>query len=711
MTSYRRVGSRPMVGSPVTGQSVHMTATAGRSPIEELLLRGGSLPDAARFGAATYFADHRAPRGDRHVRVCTGTGCFIGSRGDSLGLVESALGVAPAGVAADGSVSLQAVHCLGYCYAGPAALDGDAPRAGPDLVEQLDGRAAPTDPEVAVAAVSTPVVLRGIVSGEAPWQVWPSVVTSSEGGERVVGEVTRAGLRGRGGAGFPAAQKWVAVRQADDPGPRFVVANGDEGDPGSFADRLLMERDPGRVLEGLALAALACRATAGFVYVRSEYPRARASVERAVEAARSAGHLGVDIHGSGVAFDIEVVSGHGSYVAGEETSLLRSMAGLRGTVRVRPPYPTRHGYLGRPTAVNNVETLAAVPAILADGGAAYARLGRAPETGTLLVCLTERFARPGAYEVELGTPLRAIVEERSGPSKATAVRYERARPGELVHMDVKKIGRIPDGGGWRAHGRAPNVNLASGSTAAGFDYVHSLVDDHSRLAYSEILADEKGTTCAGFLVRAIGLLRRPRRHPDRRADDGQRLVLQVVPAGRVCRTRHPPDLHPAPLPLAERQGRTTQPHPADRMGLSAGLHHQRRPRRSPCALARALQHSTPPQRTRGLPPPLLARRRAQGRSRAPGPAGGWSARRLPGAIAARPAPAGVRARGGRSVARARQPGGDRQQCLSRRPARPRVAVRCRRELRRLYAVPRGHPPRGLRPGAHQRGRRPARPDG
>jgi NADH:ubiquinone oxidoreductase subunit F (NADH-binding) len=196
-----------------------------------------------------------------------------------------------------------------------------------------------------------------------------------------------------------------------------VVANGDEGDPGSFADRLLMERDPGRVLEGLALAGLACGATAGFVYVRSEYPRARASLTRAVEAARSAGHLGVDVHGSGVDFDVEVFSGHGSYVAGEETSLLRSMSGLRGTVRVRPPYPTRHGFLGRPTAVNNVETLAAVPAILADGGAAYARLGRFPETGTLLVCLTERFARPGAYEVELGTPLRFIVEELGGGLK------------------------------------------------------------------------------------------------------------------------------------------------------------------------------------------------------------------------------------------------------------------------------------------------------
>lgn len=391
-----------------------MVAADPRSPVEELLLRGGSVPEAAQYGALTYYADHRAPRGKRHVRVCTGTGCFAATGGSRLHEVESAVGVAAGRCAPDGSVSLQTVHCLGYCYGGPAALDGDEPRAGGNLVDQLAGLAEPVDPDVPAVAVGAPVVLRGIVGQEAPWQVWPSVVASRDGGDQVVREVGLAGLRGRGGAGFPAARKWSAVRETDHPGPRFVVANGDEGDPGSFADRLLMERDPARVLEGLALAGLACRATAGFVYVRSEYPRARASLERAVEEARSSGHLGADIHGSGVDFDVEVISGHGSYVAGEETSLLRSMAGLRGTVRVRPPYPTRHGLLGRPTAVNNVETLAAVPAILADGGADYARLGRAPETGTLLVCLSERFARPGAYEVELGTPLRVIVEQLGG---------------------------------------------------------------------------------------------------------------------------------------------------------------------------------------------------------------------------------------------------------------------------------------------------------
>jgi NADH:ubiquinone oxidoreductase subunit F (NADH-binding) len=391
-----------------------VTTAEPRSPVEELLLRGRPLPDAARHGAQTYYTDHRAERGARHVRVCAGTGCFAATQGRQLAAVESALGVQVGKCAPDGSTSLQAVHCLGYCYAGPAALDDDQPRVGPTLVEQLAGEAPPVDPPIPAMAVSRPVVLRGVVADEVAWQVWPAVVTAASGPSDVRGEVERAGLRGRGGAGFPAARKWAAVAAADDAGPRFVVANGDEGDPGSFADRLLMERDPGRVLEGLALAGLACGATRGFVYVRSEYPRARAVLEDAVAAARASGHLGVDVHGSGVDFDVEIVSGHGSYVAGEETSLLRSMAGLRGAVRVRPPYPTRHGFLGRPTAVNNVETLAAVPAILADGGAAYASLGEGAETGTLLVCLSERFARPGAYEVELGTPLRAIVEDLGG---------------------------------------------------------------------------------------------------------------------------------------------------------------------------------------------------------------------------------------------------------------------------------------------------------
>jgi NADH:ubiquinone oxidoreductase subunit F (NADH-binding) len=325
-------------------------------------------------------------------------------------------------------VSLQAVRCLGYCYGAPAALDGDQPRAGADLPDQLTGRSGPRDPPVPVRTSPRGFLLPGDRRYEAPWQVWSRLVKVAradgdvgadsphtiDAGRRVREEVARAGLRGRGGAGFPTARKWDAVASSRDGGPRFVVGNGDEGDPGSYADRALMERDPDLVLEGLALAGLACGAATGYLYVRSEYPRAHATMVAAVAAARAAGHLGRDVHGSGLDFDVEVVSGHGSYVAGEETSLLRSIVGLRGDVRVRPPYPTERGLLGRPTAVNNVETLAAVPGILARGGEAYARLGDRTETGTLLVSLNERFARPGLHEVEYGTPLRAVVEGLGG---------------------------------------------------------------------------------------------------------------------------------------------------------------------------------------------------------------------------------------------------------------------------------------------------------
>ena len=386
-----------------------------RSPAEELLRRGAELPAALRHGTATYFSDLAAPRGDRHVRVCTGTACFIASRGDPLTAVERSLGVRAGRCAPDGSVSLQAVHCLGHCYGGPAALDGDRPRAGSDLPEQLAGLAPGRAPVVPVREQggAGPVLLRARAP-EDSWRSWRQVLADPGGADRVLAEVSAAGLRGRGGAGFPTARKWEALRAGPDGGPRYVVANGDEGDPGSFADRWLMEERPGLVLEGLALAALACGASSGVVYVRSEYPAARAALLREVESARRAGHLGTDVHGSGVDLEIDVVAGHGSYVAGEETSLLAAVSGLRGSVHVRPPYPTEHGLLGLPTAVNNVETLAVVPDIVARGGAAYAELGTGTETGSELVSLNERFVRPGLHEVELGTPLRTVVEDLGG---------------------------------------------------------------------------------------------------------------------------------------------------------------------------------------------------------------------------------------------------------------------------------------------------------
>lgn len=355
-----------------------------------------ALPRAHVHGAASFYGDLGFELvAERHVRVCDGTACFAASGGTHVDAVERET---------DGSV--QRVYCLGYCYAGPAALDGEEPCAGPDLIDQLAGRAERRDPPIPFAAdVDEPVLLAGLLDpGSDPWLVVREVVATGDR-ERVIREVLESGLRGRGGAGFPAARKWQLAARA--PGPRVLICNGDEGDPGSYIDRLLMEGDPQRVLAGMALAAFASDAQHGYVYVRSEYPRARDTLRRAVEQARAAGDLGTW-------FDVEVFEGAGSYVAGEETSLIHSMEGLRGGVAVRPPFPAEHGLLGRPTTVNNVETLAAVPWIVEHGGAAFARHGRDESKGTKLVCLNERFERPGIYEVELGVTLRHICEQLGG---------------------------------------------------------------------------------------------------------------------------------------------------------------------------------------------------------------------------------------------------------------------------------------------------------
>lgn len=363
------------------------------------------LPAAAVTGPATFFADLAGPRAARHVRVCGAAACFAASTGRHVEEVVAALGVPEGG--ADEQVSLQLVRCLGYCYASPAALDGESPCAGPTLAGQLQGREPRQDPPVPVFCDSpVPVVTAGLLSEEHAWEVWPRVLLRQDPAA-VLDAVGRAGLRGRGGAGFPAARKWRTV--LDQPPPRVVVANGDEGDPGSYVDRLLMESDPHRLLEGLALTCFAVGARHAVVFVRSEYPRARRRLVRAVGEAYDAGHLGQRVHGTDVALHVDVVEGAGSYVSGEETALLNGLEGLRGVVRPRPPYPTEHGLHGLPTVVHNVETLAAVPWIVRHGGDAYARLGTAEETGTLVVSLSEGFARPGAYEVQIGVTLRHVV--------------------------------------------------------------------------------------------------------------------------------------------------------------------------------------------------------------------------------------------------------------------------------------------------------------
>jgi formate dehydrogenase iron-sulfur subunit len=245
-------------------------------------------------------------------------------------------------------------------------------------------------------------------------------------GPAIIDEVKLSGLRGRGGAGFPTGIKWstVALAKAD---RKYIVCNADEGDSGTFADRMLMEGDPLSLIEGMTIAAIAVGATKGFIYTRSEYPHAIRALERAIRAAREAAYLGTDIAGSGRAFDIEVRMGAGAYICGEETALLDSLEGKRGMVRAKPPLPALQGLFGKPTVVNNVLSFAAVPWIMANGGPAYAALGMGRSLGTLAVQLAGNVARGGLIELPFGLPLREIIEDwgqgtRSGrPFRAVQV--------------------------------------------------------------------------------------------------------------------------------------------------------------------------------------------------------------------------------------------------------------------------------------------------
>jgi len=241
------------------------------------------------------------------------------------------------------------------------------------------------------------------------------------GPEGVIREVTEAKLLGRGGAAFPTGRKWDAVARAPIR-PHLLVCNADESEPGTFKDRVLMEGDPFAIVEAMTIAAVATGCERGYLYVRTEYPLARRRIEHAVSQARSHGYLGDDVAGSGIRFDIEVRRGAGAYICGEETALFNSIEGKRGEPRNKPPFPVQAGLFGKPTLVNNVETLINVLGIVSEGGAAFAATGTNDSTGTRLFCLSGHVRRPGAYEVPMGTTLRSLIALAGGLREGRALR-------------------------------------------------------------------------------------------------------------------------------------------------------------------------------------------------------------------------------------------------------------------------------------------------
>ncbi len=231
--------------------------------------------------------------------------------------------------------------------------------------------------------------------------------------DELVEEVKKSGLRGRGGAGFPTGQKWSFLPK-ESPKPRYLCVNADESEPGTFKDRMLMEKHPHQLVEGVIISSYATKVHHAFIYVRGELPLAARQIERAVSEAYAAGFIGKNILGSGYDLDITVHRGAGAYICGEESALLESLEGKRGYPRLKPPFPAVVGLYGGPTVINNAETISTVPAVLRHGAAAYAAYGTERSKGTRVFCLSGHVERPGNYELPLGTPLRTLIEDFGG---------------------------------------------------------------------------------------------------------------------------------------------------------------------------------------------------------------------------------------------------------------------------------------------------------
>jgi len=302
-------------------------------------------------------------------------------------------------------------HGFGPAEPGDVAgiLDGSSPKAlGP--VEDLDWMQRQTRLTFARVGVIDPLSLADYEGHGGLAGLRRALAMT---GQQIVDEVKASGLRGRGGAGFPTGIKWQTVHDADAP-QKYIVCNADEGDSGTFADRMVMEGDPFTLIEGMAIAGLGVGATRGYVYLRSEYPDAIAVMRRAVAIARAAGVLGPDVLGSGRAFDMEIRVGAGAYVCGEETSLLNSLEGKRGVVRAKPPLPALEGFLGRPTVVNNVISLATVPVIFERGAAFYADFGLGRSRGTVTLQIAGNVARGGLFETAFGISVGEVVNDLGG---------------------------------------------------------------------------------------------------------------------------------------------------------------------------------------------------------------------------------------------------------------------------------------------------------
>ena len=377
------------------------------------------VPPAEAYGVATFYHlfSSQPPSGDQILHVCNDIACSLNG---ANGLIDD--------LKKEGHETKPS-PCLGQCERGPAVFvqriasqdtvvfDADLEQVDKFLTEHSEKESiklpqAGSDHLRLLTRVG--IVDPNSLEDYKTHGGYDALAKALEmGSERIIEEVSKSGLRGRGGAAFPTGVKWKAV--ADEKGrTHHLVCNADESEPGTFKDRVLMENDPFALIESMTIAGLAIGAEKGWIYIRGEYPIARQRLTEAIGKTRKSGLLGDDILGSGRKFDIEIRSGAGAYICGEETALFNSIEGFRGEPRNKPPFPTTNGLFNEPTVVNNVETLVNIPRIISTGGEAFAAEGTDQSSGTRLFCLSGRVALPGLYEFEFGATLGEILDAAGG---------------------------------------------------------------------------------------------------------------------------------------------------------------------------------------------------------------------------------------------------------------------------------------------------------
>ncbi|HUI87460.1 MAG TPA: NAD(P)H-dependent oxidoreductase subunit E [Anaerolineales bacterium] len=377
-------------------------------PVATEIAKSLRVPLADVHGVIEFYSMfYNEPMGKKFVRVCTDQACALKGADGLLNHLCAHHEIKPGQTTPDGGTTIEASPCLGLCEQAPAILYGDEAETNVNLKSGLYELGRPRSIVGGSLRMLTVNCGNGSTTSLKEYGEYAALKKAREmKREDVINEVKASGLVGRGGAAFPMGVKWEGTSKAEG-SPKYVICNADESEPGTFKDRILLLDDPHRIIEGMTIAAYAIGASKGFIYIRGEYPYIVPVLENALDEARGAGYLTED-------FDIEIRVGAGAYICGEETALFESIEGKRGFPRVKPPFPTTFGVFGKPTAINNVETLCNVPLIVSMGAAEYRKIGTEKSPGPKLFCVSGDVTRPGVYEVPFGVTLRELLDMAGG---------------------------------------------------------------------------------------------------------------------------------------------------------------------------------------------------------------------------------------------------------------------------------------------------------